>query len=112
MTTINETPDIKDRIIDWLLNGDTGASSRAIVEQMLNPKPGSYLNHPRDYGDFDRCIKLLELLPEFAERIDEMSAVSPEWAAIVAHWDYLTESYRRKESLQDRIREILEEIRD
>ncbi len=63
-------------VIDWATGNDTGASSNAICRFMLGlaPKNG-YYSHPHDYPDRGRCIRLLNLVPEWWDRIDEMAAL-------------------------------------
>ena len=82
--------DIKDRVISWLLSGDTGSSSEAICAHMTGK--GTYYGHsyPSDPSDLGRCLRLLELVPEWKPRIAEMAKYSPGWAGLVAEWDKLT----------------------
>ena len=41
---------------------------------------------PHDAHDLVRCFKLVEAVPELAERIKEMKGASPEWANVVKVW--------------------------
>lgn len=86
------------RVIQWLLSRDTGVSSKAIVAQLSNivlESPFS-MDHPHDPADLGRCIRLLEAIPEFRERLDEMKQVSLIWAALVDHWDELETLYKEE----------------
>ena len=62
------------KIIDWTIHGDTGLSSKAILTQML----GLYsvvedsMTPPSDRWDRQRCKKLLRLMPQWIDRLDEM----------------------------------------
>jgi hypothetical protein len=77
------------RALLWLAGGDSGASSKAICHHMLGMKSdGSF---PWDPSDLGRCLRLLELFPEWKPRIREMARYSPQWAALVARWDELAE---------------------
>lgn len=102
--------DTKDKIIMWMLSGDTGISSEAIVSQMTGFKTyrcGS--DYPRDRGDFGRCHRLLEAVPEFMPRIEEMAQRSPQWAVLVEHWHELTQHYLSgREGMYERMIQILE----
>ena len=74
----------------WTTTRDTGSSSFALGAYMLGAEVGSFkASHPHDPSDLGRCLRLLELIPEWKERMGEMSVLSPAWAALVAHWDEL-----------------------
>jgi len=83
--------------MDWLLNsGDTGLSSEAIARHMLGleshgRRPWAY---PLDPADMGRCLRLLELIPEWMPRLHEMASYCPEWAALIARWDEIAASMR------------------
>lgn len=77
----------------WLIHGERGISSEAMaaVFMGLNPDPkwGRFGNHPHDPSDFNRCVGLLRMVPGTRERLSEIAAISPIWAALVEHWDEL-----------------------
>ena len=62
------------RTVFWFLTGNTGISSKAIAKHMNGITAKSYLGSlpPLDKSDRLRCIKLLELIPEWIPRLDEM----------------------------------------
>lgn len=60
------------RALFWLLSGDTGISSEAIARHMLDYPSGRLGLPPSDVGDRGRCIRLLELIPEWIPRLNEM----------------------------------------
>lgn len=64
---------IEQRLIYWLLSKDTGISSKAIARHITGNK-GTYwtMLPPSDAADRNRCIKLLELIPEWINRLPEM----------------------------------------
>jgi len=110
--------DTKDKIIQWLLSDDTGISSMAIVSQMTGFKTGQWGDdYPTDGYDFGRCQRLLEKIPEFMVRIEEMAQSSPQWAVLVEHWHELTQLYlkpvpNKDEVMHDRMRQILAKAPD
>lgn len=84
-----EDASIERRALLWLAGGDSGMSSKAICYHMLGMKSdGSF---PLDPSDLGRCLRLLELFPEWKPRIGEMARYSPYWAALVERWDELAE---------------------
>ncbi|NLA68015.1 MAG: hypothetical protein GX856_07205 [Gammaproteobacteria bacterium] len=75
------------RALLWLAGGDSGASSKAICHHMLGMKSdGSF---PWDPSDLGRCLRLLELFPEWKPRIGEMARYSYIWSALATRWDEL-----------------------
>lgn len=62
---------IEQRALFWLLFGNTGTSSKSIAGHMLNYTEGG-LVPPSDMDDRRRCIALLELIPEWIPRLDEL----------------------------------------
>lgn len=63
-----------EKIADWATGNDTGASSKALMRYMLGLKPSSWgFFAPSDADDRGRCVRLLNLFPEWLERLDEMA---------------------------------------
>lgn len=62
---------VEQRALFWALSGDTGVSSEAIAKHMTGSHK-SRLSPPSDKSDRGRCIRLLELIPEWIPRLDEM----------------------------------------
>lgn len=64
----------EQRALYWALSGDTGISSEAIARHMTKSGPGRHFGQqpPSDSSDRGRCIRLLELIPEWIPRLPEM----------------------------------------
>jgi len=61
-------------IIAWATGNDTGASSNALCRYMMGFEPNEWGNMaPSDADDRGRCIRLLNLIPEWWDRLDEMA---------------------------------------
>jgi len=74
----------------WFCSLFTGASAIAIQQRMNPARPTTFKrNHPHDPSDLNRCLLLLDLVPEWRPRLGEMADVSPAWAALVGEWDNL-----------------------
>lgn len=58
---------------EWLLGDDTGSSSKAICRFMLGIE-GEY-PAPFDVADRGRCIRLLNSIPKWWNRLDEMASL-------------------------------------
>ena len=86
----------EDRLARWFIHGKRGISSTTIVE-VMEGYPRGALSHrqswtnPHDPADFYRCLLLLDVIPEYKERLSEMKSVSPEWSVLVDHWEELRE---------------------
>ncbi|KAF1698317.1 hypothetical protein CSC62_05250 [Pseudoxanthomonas jiangsuensis] len=82
-----EDASTEKRALLWLAGGDSGMSSEAICHHMLGMESdGSF---PWDPADLGRCLRLLELFPEWKPRMGEMARYSPIWAALAERWDEL-----------------------
>lgn len=65
---------IERRALFWALAGDTGVSSEAIARHMTGGEGGKFgMMPPSDADDRGRCIRLLELIPEWLPRLKEMA---------------------------------------
>lgn len=81
---------IEDRAHEWLAGRSTGASARAIHDKMTerdDPITKPSTSHPHDIGDFNRCLKLLEIIPEWRDRLCEMQSVNRYWQVFSDNWN-------------------------
>jgi hypothetical protein len=62
---------VEQRALFWALSDDTGVSSEAIAKHMTGTSK-SRIQPPSDRADRGRCIRLLELIPEWIPRLNEM----------------------------------------
>lgn len=112
---MRDLPDEMSRAVNWILNDDTGISSKTIWAVMMN---ADYPDHdiPWDVADIGRCLRLLALMPEWADRLAEVAAAYPYWAPVIAAWGELQALYEKESpnesrpKLYARIREIRKEV--
>ena len=84
------TVDIPDAAVEWLRKGERGISSESIFEAMTGLPIGTWeAAAPRDPSDLRRCRLLLDALPEWRHRLDEMHGKGGGWAEILPLWDVL-----------------------
>lgn len=81
-----------ERVNAWIVSGDTGLSSKTIWATMLGIDLGDDINHPHDPADLGRCLRLLELMPEWKLQQSELAFLDPYWRSLVAQWDELSSS--------------------
>lgn len=84
----------------WAENGEHGVSSKTMFNhlskslQVLGLK-NHYQGHPSDPDDFKRCYKLLQAVPQWKARLNELKTISSVWVKLVDNWDKLTEMYEQ-----------------
>lgn len=66
---------VEKRVASWALSDDTGTSSKTLCRFMagLQGTGRGYESPPADADDRGRCIRLLELIPEWIERLPEIA---------------------------------------
>lgn len=108
--------DMKDKILKWFAEGETGASSKHMALTACGQKGEGY--HPLDPSDLNRCIMLLEAIPEIREEFPRIAKTTKAWARVIEHWDELVELFhsevgrnwcnaRRAPNTYKRMRDIL-----
>jgi len=80
--------------MEWVISGDSGISSRTIWAVMQGVslevmRP----DIPYDPPDFGRCYRLLQIMPEWKGRLDEVAEKYPAWRPFVEHWEELEQMY-------------------
>lgn len=107
----------------WLASDDTGLSSECLARHLAPlagidvPVGGRGVDHPSDPGDFGRCVRLLEAVPELRPHLPRAADLSPVWAALVARWEELEGLYRdespmgRAPRLYERMRQLIDGVR-
>lgn len=75
----------------WLETGDRGLSSETIFYYMTKMPiiEADDISHPHDASDLARCRLLLEAVPEFEARKEELGSISNHWRALMNHWPML-----------------------
>lgn len=104
---LHENPDVL-AAQQWFRNGQVGASSLAMVQQLVL-KPNNVLHLakresvsiPRDTADFSRCVLMLDAIPSLWNRVQEMSELNDEWKNLLdnsagqSKWDSGVEKARK-----------------
>lgn len=77
--------ELEKRACAWILGDDTGLSSKTVWSVMMGV-PQRRRGYPHDPADLLRCLRLLEVVPEWRSRMPEMAACGAEWSALMANW--------------------------
>ena len=81
-----------EKIVEWFLSRDTGTSSEAIVAVMTGfpTQDALHMLPPSDPDDMGRCLRLLEIFPEWKSRLNEMKEFKFGWAKLIARWEEIS----------------------
>jgi hypothetical protein len=80
------------QIGDWLANGETGLSSKCMACVALGAVP-KRIHWPHDPGDFNRCLLLVESVPEVRQYFPTIRGLCEQWASLIDSWDELREMF-------------------
>jgi hypothetical protein len=91
ITGKSKTFNVPESAINWLEKGDRGLSSETIFYFMTKMPiiEVDDISHPHDASDLARCRILLEAVPEFDARRDELRSISNHWRVLVDNWSVL-----------------------
>ena len=95
-----------DRILKWFCTGSTGCSSIAMAAAAAGYGEEAEKSHPYDPSDFNRCLLLLEAVPEIRGLMRWVAAISPAWEALVARWDEVEECFLAEAGLNWEVSDI------
>ena len=93
--------EVRDRLLEWAINGPTDLSSLAIARAFMHGSTGDQEPFPRQNSTFPRetpnlqsCILLIETVPEVRDAFTTLAESSQYWAELIANWEALTDSLR------------------
>lgn len=81
------TNKIREKVLHWLVNGRVGMSSKFMACTIINVE--CFYAHPHDPADFNRCLLLLEEIPELKAGMGKLKGKSKQWDALLEDWDFL-----------------------
>lgn len=96
-----------DRELEWVNGTDTGLSSLYMLQELGSSEAARVIaqqqlcyrwdKHPSplDPADLGRCIRLLDLFPEWRARLSDV-ALTRGWAALIGAWPELESLYREE----------------
>lgn len=98
----------KMTLIQWIISGDTGISSKLIWAVMMGVKPQD-TSAPYDSGYFGHCYRLLKHVSEWLPRLPEVADKYPSWKPIIREWDALT--FLHETAQYDELTKMLKTLR-
>lgn len=86
------------KIINWFATGRTGLSSCCLAVSLVNQDSAKSVakEHPRDPADFERCLILLNAVPELRDRLSIMKNVSKEWGFLIDQWEKVEATFKQE----------------
>ena len=84
---------MKDEILKWFITGRTGASSKAMASAAIGLQYCKSHPYPHDPSDFNRCLLLLDSVPEIRQHMEKIAAISDTWAKLVNRWDEIEKCF-------------------
>lgn len=89
---LDKTLSLDDRARRWIVDGQVGMSSKAIWAHMTGTQ-SECMSAPSDTDDLNRCLLLLDLIPEWTARMGEMATHGNEWQALSPIWTDLASTF-------------------
>lgn len=91
--------DLAMKVLEWQSRGHVGVSSATMASIALGMKKNFYHSHfgaPSDPADLNRCMKLVEFIPEIKDSFPLIASECPRFAPVIKHWDELTRLLRKE----------------
>lgn len=102
----------KDKVISWSLSSKVGLSSAFIVKYLMGIDCRE-VNYPYDPSDLNRCLNLLDTVPELKESfLAHMGDASPEWNGLMKNWELLEKTLVREKATKDSAPETYNLMKD
>lgn len=80
------------RLAQWLAGRDTGLSSECVA--LFLSAGVSNGSSPMDMNDWGRCMRLLDIMPEWKGRMAEMAEAGGRWPAFAKRWAELADTWQ------------------
>jgi len=98
---------LSENELKWINEGSHGASSAWMFRMFTGVNMMDRLAehvcfspYPLDPDDLSRCVEMLDCVPEFWKRLDELRGNNATWDALLGEWENLCLSLR-EELLED-----------
>ncbi len=79
-------------VLSWFARGRNGLSSECMALTAAGIVVNR-INYPHDPADFNRCIMLIEWVPEVKEHFRRIADLSPEWSVLIENWEEINQTF-------------------
>lgn len=76
--------EIQEKVLRWIARGRVGLSSKAMAMAACGVECDK--DYPLDPDDLNRCLLMLEDIPEVRDQFDRISELSPVWRRLISRW--------------------------
>lgn len=83
---------LSDKILKWSFTCNTGVSSETMACCAVGIKRKRQ-STPSDPSDLNRCLILVEQIPEIADYFEKISEISPRWKTVIDNWNKLRTTF-------------------
>jgi hypothetical protein len=83
---------MKQKVIEWLFNGEVGISSKTIAASVLRVDFRN-ADIPYDKADFSRCYKLVKFADIPISELEILAENYPKWKPLIENWNELIFRY-------------------
>jgi len=83
--------DIENKVLIWLATGRVGSSSKAMALAACEMQ--SDKSYPLDPDDLNRCLLMLQQVPEVRQQFDKIAALSEVWGRLIERWDEIEATF-------------------
>lgn len=90
-TFFNLVMNMKDKILNWFGTGSVGASSKAMALAVTDVKNDG--SHPYDPDDLNRCLLLLDAVPEIRQHMDKIAEINETWKKLIDRWEEVEQCF-------------------
>lgn len=76
--------EIQEKVLRWIANGRVGLSSKAMALTACGIACDK--DYPLDPSDLNRCLLMLDQVPEVREHFGRVAELSLVWGRLIARW--------------------------
>ncbi len=86
---------IQEKVLQWIAIGRVGASSKSMalcaagIQEAGSFRPA----YPHDPADLNRCLLMIEIVPEVRLEFHKIAKLSDVWARLISNWSTLEETF-------------------
>jgi hypothetical protein len=95
---LNRNEALLRKVVKWTAGPNTGLSSEAMAYCAVDITRDDHWadfgpNIPHDPTDFNRCLLLVDQIPEIRDHFPKIAAMAPEWKKVIDNWDRVKECF-------------------